>query len=260
VLEIRIEPGHRAEQTTLVRMQDFDGPLGLLLSLIEARRLDVLTVPLGALAGAYLEALAALPVERLANVSAFVAVASQLILIKSQALLPRPSPPAGPIEEDGPDPEAQLRQRLLVYRAHREAGRRLEEGVGLGRLFRREPAAALAAARAGARAPAAPPLPAESLGAALAVLARISPASLPLPETLPRTVAIEQRVEIIRAALRHADAIVLQQLLVGIRDRVVRAVTFLALLELVKRREVTVEQAEPFGPIVARARQHPAPA
>jgi chromatin segregation and condensation protein Rec8/ScpA/Scc1 (kleisin family) len=45
---------------------------------------------------------------------------------------------------------------------------------------------------------------------------------------------------------------VLQDLLTGIRDRVVIAVTFLAMLELMKRREVVVEQAEPFGPIVAR--------
>ena len=44
----------------------------------------------------------------------------------------------------------------------------------------------------------------------------------------------------------------LQDLLVGVRDRVVIAVTFLALLELMKRREIVVEQAEPWGPIVAR--------
>ena len=44
----------------------------------------------------------------------------------------------------------------------------------------------------------------------------------------------------------------LQELLRGVRDRVVVAVTFLALLELVKRREIVVEQAEPWGPIVAR--------
>jgi chromatin segregation and condensation protein Rec8/ScpA/Scc1 (kleisin family) len=47
--------------------------------------------------------------------------------------------------------------------------------------------------------------------------------------------------------------VVLQELLAGVRDRVVVAVTFLALLELVKRREIVVEQAEPWGPIVARA-------
>ena len=44
----------------------------------------------------------------------------------------------------------------------------------------------------------------------------------------------------------------LQALLNGVRDRVVIAVTFLALLELMKRREIVVEQADPFGPIVAR--------
>ncbi len=49
--------GRRAESRTQVQMAEFDGPLGLLLSLIEARQLDVLTVPLGALAEAYLDAL-----------------------------------------------------------------------------------------------------------------------------------------------------------------------------------------------------------
>ncbi len=72
-----------------VQVAEFDGPLALLLSLIEARQLDVLTVPLGELADAYLEALATLDADRLGNVSAFVAVASQLILIKSRAMLPR---------------------------------------------------------------------------------------------------------------------------------------------------------------------------
>jgi chromatin segregation and condensation protein Rec8/ScpA/Scc1 (kleisin family) len=46
--------------------------------------------------------------------------------------------------------------------------------------------------------------------------------------------------------------VVLQDLLGGVHDRVVVAVTFLAMLELSKRREITLEQAEPWGPIVAR--------
>ena len=54
------------------------------------------------------------------------------------------------------------------------------------------------------------------------------------------------------AALRAAPTIVLQELLRGARDRVVVAVTFLAMLELVKRREIVVEQGTPFGPITAR--------
>jgi chromatin segregation and condensation protein Rec8/ScpA/Scc1 (kleisin family) len=46
--------------------------------------------------------------------------------------------------------------------------------------------------------------------------------------------------------------VVLQELLGGVRDRVVLAVTFLAMLELMKRREIVVEQDEPWGPILAR--------
>jgi chromatin segregation and condensation protein Rec8/ScpA/Scc1 (kleisin family) len=86
---VRFGDGRRPEQTTQVQVAEFDGPLALLLALIESRKLDVLTVPLGALADAYLDALGRLTADRLDNVSAFVAVASQLILIKSRAMLPR---------------------------------------------------------------------------------------------------------------------------------------------------------------------------
>jgi len=244
--------GRRPEVATKVRLESFDGPLALLLALIEARQLDVVTVPLGALADAYLDALATLDTDRLGNISAFVAVASQLILIKSRAILPRAPVVAATEFDDGPDPEAELRARLLVYRAHRDAGRRLVDAAAGRRLFRREPSVAVAAARAGARPAPAPPLPTALLERALASLTRIAPEPATPPEIVPRTVTIAQRVEVIRAALREADAVVLQELLEFVRDRVVRAVTFLAMLELVKRRELVVDQAEPFGPIVAR--------
>src|SRR3954447_13117900 len=103
-------PRRRPEAATQVRLESFDGPLALLLALIEARQLDVVTVPLGALAEAYVAALAALEHDRLGNISSFVAVASQLILIKSRAILPRQTPQAaGTLPEDEPDPEAELR-------------------------------------------------------------------------------------------------------------------------------------------------------
>ncbi len=254
-LTVRLGDGRRPEASTHVRLESWEGPLGLLLALIESRQLDVLTVPLGSLAGAYLDALAGLETERMGHVSAFVAVASQLILIKSRALLPSraEAAPAGPADE-GPDPEADLRARLLLYRAYRGAGWRLQaEALGRFGLFRREPAAAQAAALAGARAPAARPLDPTILRLALDGVARIVPAPPPPPEALPRTVTLGERAAIIRSALRVADVVVLQDLLRGVRDRVVVAVTFLALLELVKRREIVVEQAEPWGPIVVRA-------
>ena len=248
--------GRRPESRTLVQMAEFDGPLALLLSLIEARQLDVLTVPLGALADAYLDALARLTADRLGNVSSFVAIASQLILIKSRAMLPRRTDPTDPtaLPDEGMDPEAELRARLILYRAHRDAGLRLaEEAIRRIGLFRREPAAAHAAALAGARPTDAPSLDPVRLVRALDRLAAIAPPPEPAVEAMARVITITERADIIRAALREAPTFVLQELLAGVHDRMVVAVTFLAMLELMKRREIVVEQAAPWGPIVARA-------
>ena len=246
--------GRRPESATRVQLQSFDGPLALLLALIEARQLDVLTVPLGALADAYLDALAGLEGDRIGHVSAFIAVAGQLILIKSRALLPRRADAApGSLPDEGPDPEAELRARLVLYRAHRDAGVRIQERATLGMaLFRREPTTAQAAALAGARPADAPPLDPARLGRSLAGLVRLAPPPQPPPESVPRTVRLADRAAVIRAALRDADVVVLQDLLRGVRDRVVAAVTFLAMLELMKRREIVVAQEVPWGPIVAR--------
>ncbi len=251
---VRIDDSRRAETATQVQVAEFEGPLGLLLSLIEARRLDVLTVPLGALTDAYLDALATLEVDRLGNVSAFVTVASQLILIKSRAMLPRIPAPDAVALDDAPDPEAELRARLILYRLHRDAGLRLaDEARRRIGLFRREPSAARASGLAGARPVDSPPMDPLRLVRALDRLAAIVPPVEAPPELVPRTITLTERAELIRAALRDAPVVVLQDLLNGVRDRVVIAVTFLAMLELMKRREIVVSQAAPWGPIVARA-------
>jgi segregation and condensation protein A len=196
--------GRRPEASTLVQMESFDGPLGLLLSLIEGRQLDVLTVPLGGIADAYLDALAGLDGDRIGNVSSFVAIASQLILIKSRAMLPRQAE-AGTALEEGPDPEAELRARLLLYKAYRDAGARLQEEAGRRYgLFRREPSVALAAAFAGARPPEGPPLDPRVLVAALDGLAKITPPPEPPPEVMGRAVTLADRAAIIRSALGRA--------------------------------------------------------
>jgi segregation and condensation protein A len=251
---VAIAEGKRPEAAAHVTLAAFDGPLALLLSLIEARQLDVLTVPLGALAGAYLDALAVLEVDRMGHVSAFVAVAGQLILIKSRAMLPRRGPDVpGVLPDEGLDPEAELRARLIEYRAFRNAGAGLlDRAAGIVGLFHRELAVSRAAGLAGARPGAIAPLDPALLTDALAGIARLSPPPPPPPETIRRTVTLNARAALIRRALDGASIVVLQDLLRGVRDRVVVAVTFLAMLELVKRREIVVEQAEPFGPITAR--------
>jgi segregation and condensation protein A len=242
----------RPDRAALIQLEGFEGPLALLLSLIEQRQMDVLQVPLGDLAGAYLEALAGLPSAQMPHISAFITVSAQLILIKSRAILPRPPAPAV-LADEGADPETELRERLLLYRRYRDAAARLAARLSTGNAsFHREAAAAMAAARAGARAPQAPPLDPALLADALAATFRLVPEPAPPPGVVARTITLEERAQIIRSALRRAPQVVLQELLRGVRDRVVVAVTFLAMLELVKGRELVIEQAEPWGPIVCR--------
>jgi segregation and condensation protein A len=252
VANVRIAPDAHPDRAAHVRMGSFDGPLALLLALIEQRQVDILHVPLGDLAAAFLDALTELTVDQLPHISAFISVASQLILIKSRALLPR-APRIAAAGDEGRDPEEELRLRLIEYRRFRDAGMRLAARLDAGvRLFHREPATAGAAAQAGARPPDAPPLDPRMLARAIERALRVVPPPPPPAEVVRRVVTIEERADVIRRALRRAPDVVLQELLRGSRDRVVIAITFLALLEMAKSREVLIEQHEPWGPIHCR--------
>src|SRR2546428_5074335 len=82
-------------QAPRVTVEGFDGPLDLLLELVEEKKLDILTVRLGDLADAYLarvRAMAALPAD---EVSAFLALASRLVLLKLGSLLAALAPKPG---------------------------------------------------------------------------------------------------------------------------------------------------------------------
>lgn len=255
-VEIRFADARRPEDATHVRLGDFEGPIALLLSLIEQRHLDVLTVRLGGLAGAYLDAIAHIERARLPMLSSFVGVCSQLILIKSRAILPRaPAQEAATVDAVEADPEEELRRRLIEYRMYRDAGRLLGERVAASvSLFHREPGVAAAAGLAGARPDTPEKLDPRLLADALAASVRLVPPTPPPPETVARTITLEERAAVIRHALRAAPELILQELLRDVRDRIVIAVTFLALLELAKGREVIIEQDEPWGPINVRQR------
>jgi segregation and condensation protein A len=116
-------------------------------------------------------------------------------------------------------------------------------------LYHREAAAALAAGLSGARPDPGPPLAPQLLADALLASVKLVPPAPPPPEVIARTITLEERADVIRAALKRAPMIVLQELLRDVTDRVVVAITFLAVLELAKGREVAIDQAEPWGPI-----------
>ena len=158
--------------------------------------------------------------DRLGDVSSFVTIASQLILIESRAMLPRRTDPTDPIAlaDEGVDPEAELRARLLLYartatpappgRGRPRADRSVpaEPSVTRGRGWpERDPSNAPTLDRAASSGP--------------RRLAAIAPPTEPPPVARDRTVSITERAEIIRSALRDAPRVVLQDLLTGVRDR-----------------------------------------
>lgn len=223
----------------------FEGPLQLLLHLIESRQLDVLTVPLADVADAYVEHLDRHPVDA-ANLSEFVSVAAHLILLKSRRMLPtEPLPPALD-GADEPD-EEELRRRLLEYRALRDAAVALGERDGIAPVMRREPREADLPEVASA------PMPVTRLVGALEALAAVPEPVPPPPEVVAREVTIGQQIEVLRRALSGSGRVVLQAILAGCRSRTETTVTFLATLELVRRRQVRAEQSDLFGPIVIEA-------
>ena len=220
----------------------FEGPLQLMLHLIESRELDILTVPLAEVADAYVEHLSRNPVDT-ANLSEFVATAAQLIYLKSKRMLPAEPLPPLPTGADEPD-EDELRRRLVEYRALRDAAVAMGERDGVAPVMRREPR------ESDLPEVSAEPLPSVILADALAALAAIPEPAPPPPEIVAREITIGQQIAVLREALARGGRIVLQAVLERCGSRTERAVTFLATLELVRRRQVTAAQEELFGPIV----------
>jgi segregation and condensation protein A len=151
------------------------------------------------------------------------------------------------VSEGGEEPdEEELRRRLVEYRALRDAARALGERDGVAPVQRREPRES--------DLPEAPsdPLPAAILAAALERLAAIPEPEAPPTEVVPREVTIAMQLAVLRTALSARGRIVLQHVLAACRSRTEVTVTVLAMLELVRRRQATVEQDELFGPILVR--------
>ena len=228
-----------------VALPVFEGPLQLLLHLIESRQLDVLTVPLAEVADAYVAHLARHPVDA-TNLSEFVAIAAQLIYLKSKRMLP--AEPLPPLPEGSEEPAAvALRRRLRVYRAGRDAAVALGARAGVSPVMRREPRES--------DLPEVPaePMPVGVLAAALETLAAIPEPAPPPPEIVAREITIGQQIAVLREALSRGGLVLLQTVLARCTSRTEAAVTFLATLELVRRRQVRAEQSDLFGPIVIEA-------
>lgn len=222
-----------------VRLTVFEGPLDLLLQLIERRELDITTVSLAAVTDQYLEYIGDLGDIDPGILTDFLVIAARLILIKSQALLPRPPEPDKEEEDLGRD----LVRQLQEYKRFKEIAGLLRERdeQGLHSYIR--------LATTGVTAPL------QLEGVALADLVQALRRALaglpeePAPEIARRQFTIAEKIAEIAEVVAAAGRASFTRLLRRASTRVEAVVMFLALLEMIKQRRVVVEQAQVFGEI-----------
>jgi len=229
-----------------VAVDGFEGPLDLLLELVEEKKVDILTVRLGELADGYLARVRALDQLPADEVSSFLAVASRLVLIKARSLLPALEPSA---VEDESETEADLRARLVEYAAVKGRATALGDRLRLGeRAFHREGGTVELPPRGG-----------DTSALAAAWTKVLTLAARPRDEELVAPgdrYSVEQRTAEIETLIAQHEALSFATLLVrvpGERANLGFAiVTFIALLDLYRRAAIDLEQDELFGDITVR--------
>jgi segregation and condensation protein A len=220
----------------------YEGPLDLLLQLIEHAELDITKLSLALVTDQYLDHIRHLPNLSADEVSAFLVIAARLLQIKSEALLPRP-PEREPGEED---PGDALARQLIIYKRYREVA---------NLLMQREEAGLRSYVRL-----AAPPRLETSLDLSgltiddLAFAAQDIFTNLNLADALkdavpPYRVSIREKISLITDYLRSKPNVAFRSLIHKGSTRLEIVVTFLAMLELIKRHLVRVSQDNLFGNI-----------
>ncbi len=223
------------------RLEKFEGPLDLLLSLIEKEKLDITQVSLAQVADQYLVHIRNEESISLENLAAFLSIAARLILIKSRALLP-----VLDFSDEEEEAMEDLEYRLKAYRLFREASQKL------GTLFLRARGSFTRESFSGMQVVFYPPkdITREVLRAHfLDVLGDI-----PIFEILPEReiasiITLEEKITALQRSLSERAESSFAEIIGTARDRVEVIVSFLAMLELIKQRFIHVEQKEFFSNI-----------
>lgn len=227
-----------------VQLPVYAGPLDLLLQLIERDELDITRVALAQVTDQFLAYLKILETLSLADIADFLVIAARLILIKSEALLPRPVE-RQPGEED---PADELARQLIAYKRYKEIALTLHEreAAGLRTYLRLAPP---------------PKVEAQLDLSGVTVLhlleaVRRAMALNPDKPGLGTVVAapkvtIRDQIHLIARTLRQGGGSAsFQDMLASAQSRMEVVVTFLAVLELIKRRKIEGRQEQPFGQIL----------
>jgi len=227
-----------------VRLEKFEGPLDLLLQLIEAADLDITEFSIADVAEQFMKYLEQVEEKNPDELADFLVVAAKLLLIKSRVLLP--SLDWGAEEEEG-----NLEQQLRIYKEYYEASKKIEEIIAKKNvLFLRDKI----------------PLDLEAIfnppknlsdeklkNIFLEILKEIEPI-IKLPQRqVARVISIREKIEQIRNKFLSAARMNFKELLAGSKNKTEVIITFLGVLELVKQRVVAVKQDRMFDEIIIEA-------
>jgi segregation and condensation protein A len=231
----------------------FEGPLDLLLHLVRRQEVDIYELRIAEITGEYLRMLGAMADLSIEVSGEFLVLASTLCLLKSRMLLPSTEIEATDEIDLGDlgDPQVDLAQRLAEYRVYKEAADALEDARRLRQKIY------LRAENVDPELHSGPILLEDvSVFDLVAVFQELlSRATEPPMATVPReTVTVRERLHAIMALLQEAGdrALTFYDLVTFPTTRLVVIMTFLAVLELIRRRRILVMQEEPSGPIVVR--------
>ena len=235
-----------AKQQYEIAVPAFNGPLDLLLHLIERSELDITALSLAAVTDQYLKQVEQLDEGQITQKIDFIVVGARLMVIKSRALLPTP-PVVLAGEEEEEDPAEALVRQLKLYQKFKQIAEFLNEQQDNNmRTYLRVVPPPKVETRLDVS-----NVPLSRLQQKLvSALQRYAERQDSVSVAAPRQVTIEGQIKKLRNSVRQRNRIQFEELLSDETSRVELSVSLLALLEMVKRRVVTVEQPESFGPIL----------
>jgi segregation and condensation protein A len=234
------------EPAFALAMPSFEGPLDLLLSLIQEHKLDIFDIPISFVVDKYLEYMEAARALNIDIAGEYLLMAATLAHIKSRMLLPREESADAPDGEPGPDPREELVRRLLEYQKYKDAAAMLSAAPQLGRdVFVRRAREELPLAADEAAYLKSPEL---SVYRLIELMARVlKERKIEIPhEVFVERLSIGDRIAHITDRLRLEERITFTSLFQDLNEldkhRVVP--TFLAVLEMAKLKLMKVHQPE----------------
>ena len=229
-----------------VKLEIFEGPLDLLLYLVKQNHLEIAAIPIATITDQYLQYLEMMQALDLEIAGEFLVMAATLMQIKSQMLLPPEALP--PEETEEPDPAQELIRRLQEYQRFKEAADRLstlekERLVQFSRPVRQD----------GTPVETEEELVEASLFDLLTAFSQFMAGGLTrelVHEIIQDEFTVEEKLALLRGLARDRGRLSFTELFGKARTKLEVVATFLALLELIRLKEVLVRQSQHFGEIV----------